>query len=79
MSHPPELSVYVIVIEFGSIFPNYARLTRPIPALSYADYPFPPGGRDKRWIESSSMESEEDGLQWVGGLMSVFTNISAVG
>jgi hypothetical protein len=65
---------YVGVIEFRSMFPNYARLTHPIPSLSHSDYPFhTPGGRDKRWVGSA--ESEEEGLQWVGGLMSVMRDL----
>ena len=58
----------MFVIEFRSVFPKYFCLTGPIPASSHADYPFhTPGGRDKRWIGSGDLE--EDGLQWVGGLM----------
>jgi len=46
----------------------YERLTRPLPALSHAAYPFyTPGGEDKRWLISDNLE--EDGCQWVGGLM----------
>lgn len=50
--------------------PIYTRLTHPLPAPSHANYPFhTPGGGDKRWLGSD--EVEEEGLQWVGGLMSV--------
>ncbi len=49
----------------------YERLSRPIPALSHAAYPFhTAGGGDKRWITSGNLE--EEGKQWVGGLMSVY-------
>jgi hypothetical protein len=49
----------------------YERLTRPLPALSHIAYPFyTPGGEDKRWIMSGTLE--EEGKQWVGGLMSVY-------
>jgi hypothetical protein len=52
--------------------PTYARLTLPEPSLSHVDYPFhTPGGRDRRWVSSGALE--EDGLQWVGGLLSVFS------
>ena len=48
----------------------YERLTHPLPALSHAAYPFyTPGGGDKRWLTSGTIE--EEGKQWVGGLMSV--------
>jgi len=67
----PSALIYVSVIEFLSVFPEYSRLTCPIPSSSHTLYPFyTPGGRDKRWI--GSRELEEDGLQWVGGLMFVF-------
>jgi len=47
---------------------QYERLTHPIPALSHAEYPFyTPGGGDKRWLISETVE--EEGKQWVGGLM----------
>jgi hypothetical protein len=49
---------------------QYERLTHPLPALSHAAYPFyTPGGGDKRWLMSGTLE--EEGQQWVGGLMSV--------
>lgn len=49
----------------------YERLTHPRPALSHAAYPFyTPGGGDKRWLTSGTLE--EEGKQWVGGLMSVY-------
>lgn len=49
---------------------QYERLTHPLPALSHAEYPFyTPGGGDKRWLTSGTVE--EDGKQWVGGLMLV--------
>jgi hypothetical protein len=48
----------------------YERLTHPVPAPSHAAYPFhTPGGGDKRWLTSGNIE--EEGHQWVGGLMSV--------
>ncbi|KAI0303953.1 hypothetical protein BC826DRAFT_980589 [Russula brevipes] len=47
---------------------QYERLTHPLPALSHAAYPFyTPGGGDKRWLMSGTLE--EEGQQWVGGLM----------
>ncbi|KAG0709879.1 hypothetical protein DFH29DRAFT_886232 [Suillus ampliporus] len=43
---------------------SYKRLTHPLPAESHRNYPlYTPGGGDRRW------GSEEQGLQWVGGLM----------
>lgn len=54
-----------------STVPTYTRLALPKPSLSHADYPFyTPSGRDKRWISSGALE--EDGLRWVGGLLSAF-------
>lgn len=48
----------------------YERLTHPLPALSHAAYPFyTPGDGDRRWLVSGTLE--EEGQQWVGGLMSV--------
>ncbi|KAF4575138.1 hypothetical protein EYR36_006494 [Pleurotus pulmonarius] len=48
----------------------YARLVHPRPNPSHANYPFyTPGGGDKRWLGSG--EVEEEGLQWVGGMMIV--------
>lgn len=45
----------------------YDRMTHPIPAPSHALYPwFTPGGGDRRWITD---DFEEEGMQWVGGLM----------
>ena len=50
---------------------QYERLTHPLPALSHAAFPFyTPGGGDKRWLMSETVE--EEGRQWVGGLMSVY-------
>ncbi|KAG1752542.1 uncharacterized protein EDB91DRAFT_1044592 [Suillus paluster] len=50
-----------------SIFVSYNKLTHPLPAESHRNYPFyTPGGGDRRW---GSLE--EQGLQWVGGLMFV--------
>jgi len=47
---------------------SYERLTHPLPAPSHAAYPFyTPGGGDKRWLMSGDLE--EEGQQWVGGLM----------
>ncbi len=49
---------------------TYARLRYPSPNWKYANYPFyTPGGNDRRW--NGSGEAEEDGLQWVGGMMYV--------
>jgi hypothetical protein len=45
-------------------------MVHPFPARSHANYPwYTPGGEDKRWLGSD--EVEEEGLKWVGGLMSV--------
>jgi len=50
---------------------QYEWLTHPLPALSHAEYPFfTPGGGDKRWLISETVE--EEGKQWVGGLMLVY-------
>ncbi|KAJ7498687.1 hypothetical protein FB451DRAFT_1202719 [Mycena latifolia] len=50
--------------------PIYSCLRYPLPAQTHANYPlYTPGGTDKRWIITK--ESEESGLQWVGGLMIV--------
>jgi len=50
---------------------QHERLTRPLPALSHAAYPFyTEGGGDKRWLTSET--GEEEGREWVGGLMSVY-------
>jgi len=47
---------------------QHERLTRPLPALSHAAYPFyTEGGGDKRWLISET--GEEEGREWVGGLM----------
>ncbi|KAG1755449.1 hypothetical protein EDB19DRAFT_406890 [Suillus lakei] len=43
----------------------YNKLTHPLPAKSHCNYPlYTPGGGDRRW---GSLE--EEGQQWVGGLM----------
>jgi len=50
---------------------QYERLTHPLPALSHAAYPFyTSGGGDKRWLMAGTVE--EEGKQWVGGLMFVY-------
>ena len=47
----------------------YELLTHPLPAHSHRNYPwYTPGGGDKRWIASG--DEEEEGLCWVGSLMS---------
>lgn len=47
-------------------------MSYPLPALSHACYPFyTPSGEDKRWLGTGGLE--EGGLQWVGGLMCVFS------
>ncbi|KAJ6628935.1 hypothetical protein B0H10DRAFT_1777484 [Mycena sp. CBHHK59/15] len=54
----------------SSTSPMYSRLRYPLPAQTHANYPFyTPGGADKRWLVSDQLE--EEGLQWVGGLMIV--------
>jgi hypothetical protein len=46
----------------------YRNMNHPLPARSHASYPFyTPSSEDKRWIVSGDLE--EEGLQWVGGLM----------
>jgi len=54
---------------------TYTRLRYPSPNWKYANYPFyTPGGNDRRW--NGSGEAEEDGLQWVGGMMhSIITQL----
>lgn len=53
---------------FGDIKQIYRQMTYPLPALSHANYPFyTPGGEDKRWVGTADLE--EEGMQWVGGLM----------
>ncbi|KII94993.1 hypothetical protein PLICRDRAFT_33820 [Plicaturopsis crispa FD-325 SS-3] len=53
---------------FGTPAPLYERLLRPLPAPSHSNYPFyTAGGSDKRWLGLGDLE--EEGLQWVGGLM----------
>ncbi|GJE84346.1 hypothetical protein PsYK624_004220 [Phanerochaete sordida] len=53
---------------YGDIKQIYRQMTYPHPALSHANYPFyTPGGEDKRWVGTA--ELEEEGMQWVGGLM----------
>lgn len=43
----------------------YSKLTHPLPAESHRNYPlYTPGGGDRRW---GSLE--EEGKQWMGGLM----------
>ncbi|KAJ7094547.1 hypothetical protein B0H15DRAFT_921602 [Mycena belliarum] len=56
---------------FTSLAPSaYSRMRYPLPADTHANYPFfTPGAEDKRWITPD--ESEESGLQWIGGLMIV--------
>lgn len=79
--HPPDIEIAldrasgggssgpVVGTQSRSCYP-YERLTHPRPALSHAAYPFyTPGGGDKRWLTSGDLE--EEGKQWVGGLMSV--------
>lgn len=69
--HPPGVemtSVQVNSRERSRSGHSYERLTHPFPASSHAEYPFyTPGGGDKRWLVSGDLE--EEGQQWVGGLM----------
>jgi hypothetical protein len=71
--HPPGVemtSVQVNSRERSRSDYSYERLTHPFPASSHAEYPFyTPGGGDKRWLMSESGNLEEEGQQWVGGLM----------
>ncbi|KAH7930666.1 hypothetical protein BV22DRAFT_1101626 [Leucogyrophana mollusca] len=65
--HPPGIEAHENPRE-GSNAPAYDRLTHPLPSHSHRNYPFyTPGGGDKRWLGSGSFE--EEGLDWVGGLM----------
>ena len=58
----------VLMAGEGDIKQIYRQMTYPHPALSHANYPFyTPGGEDKRWVGTA--ELEEEGMQWVGGLM----------
>lgn len=46
----------------------YRKMIYPLPARSHANYPFyTPSGEDKRWLGTE--DREEEGMQWVGGLM----------
>ena len=69
--HPPGVdmtSVQVNSRERPRSGHSYERLTHPFPASSHAEYPFyTSGGGDKRWLMSGDLE--EEGQQWVGGLM----------
>ncbi|KAJ3537464.1 hypothetical protein NM688_g6684 [Phlebia brevispora] len=57
-----------IRIRAADISQIYRHMSYPLPALSHANYPFhTPGGEDKRWLGTG--ELEENGMQWVGGLM----------
>ncbi|TDL29843.1 hypothetical protein BD410DRAFT_780342 [Rickenella mellea] len=47
---------------------DYSTLTHPQPMPSHSNYPmYTPGGGDMRWL--GSRELEDQGRQWVGGLM----------
>ncbi|KAG1783051.1 hypothetical protein EV702DRAFT_240416 [Suillus placidus] len=49
----------------STVLHPYNKLTRPLPAESHRNYPsYTPGGGDRRW-----RSFEEEGKQWVGGLM----------
>ncbi|KIJ69954.1 hypothetical protein HYDPIDRAFT_104624 [Hydnomerulius pinastri MD-312] len=51
-------------LRFASV---YDPLTRPMPSPSHNNYPmYTPGGGDQRWYPGVQ---EEEGMQWVGGLM----------
>ncbi|KLO19939.1 hypothetical protein SCHPADRAFT_817392 [Schizopora paradoxa] len=46
----------------------YEPLSYPLPSTSFANYPFfTPGGKDKRWSGSGTLE--EQGRHWVGGML----------
>ncbi|KAF8272122.1 hypothetical protein EI94DRAFT_1770049 [Lactarius quietus] len=69
--HPPGIEMTSVQANSGEKSRNsnsYERLTHPFPVSSHAEYPFyTPGGGDKRWLMSGDLE--EEGHQWVGGLM----------
>lgn len=66
---PGSTTISFFVASYASSA-TYTRLVHPLPALSHINYPFyTPGGEDKRWLGSGQVE--EEGLRWVGGLMSV--------
>ncbi|KAH9049652.1 hypothetical protein EDB84DRAFT_1585449 [Lactarius hengduanensis] len=71
--HPPGIEMTSVQVEGSSGEKSrnghsYEHLTHPFPTPSHAAYPFyTPGGGDKRWLMSGDLE--EDGQQWVGGLM----------
>ncbi|KAI0307039.1 hypothetical protein B0F90DRAFT_1684632, partial [Multifurca ochricompacta] len=76
--HPPGIEMYSDQVSSGGSPGtassksksgySYERLTHPLPAPSHAAYPFyTPGGGDKRWLTVGTLE--EEGQQWVGGLM----------
>lgn len=81
--HPPGIEMASGPSDGGSSAPTgqksksgypYERLTHPLPAPSHAAYPFyTTGGGDKRWLISGTLE--EEGHQWVGGLMSVCSSV----
>ncbi|KAJ7780996.1 hypothetical protein B0H16DRAFT_1658683 [Mycena metata] len=62
--HPPGVAPDTAAIK------DYSSLKYPLPAQTHINYPFyTPGGGDKRWIMPE--DSEEAGLEWIGGLMIV--------
>ncbi|KAH7916270.1 hypothetical protein BJ138DRAFT_596179 [Hygrophoropsis aurantiaca] len=70
VNNSPETSSDQMHGNYGAprFQPAYDRLTHPLPSHSHRNYPFyTSGGGDKRWIGSGSFE--EEGLDWVGGLM----------
>ncbi|KAG2064274.1 hypothetical protein BDR04DRAFT_1130843 [Suillus decipiens] len=64
--HPPGIEItdtHGVNLKGSSHF--YSKLTHPLPAESHRNYPlYTPGGGDRRW---GSLE--EEGKQWMGGLM----------
>ena len=73
LPRPPRSSLTLAggyIVNHADYHYTYTRLRYPSPNWKYASYPFyTPGGNDRRW--NGSGEAEEDGLQWVGGMMYV--------
>jgi hypothetical protein len=63
-------STLVATQSFRRPVAEYDILLHPLPSPSHSRYPFhTPGGGDTRWVGPG--EAEEEGLQWVGCILSV--------